>query len=878
MNSGANIYLHLEEQAGIKRIHEPVTIGLPFPQGMVSDSACLTLWDASGCQLPLQEHPLANWFDDSVKWVLLDFQASIEARARLTYQIRCILDPLVRYQSPSLSVQESAEQIVVDTGKVTFFVNRQLCKPFDRVIIRAAEVIATQGSSFVLTDDRGERYFPHISDVAVETKGPLRVTIRARGEMQSTARNSLARFVVRLSFHAGSGLVQMQMTLHNPKAAHHPGGLWDLGDPGSIYFKDLSLQVPLRTMNFPHISWTAQPLQPLKEHVAAGLVIYQDSSGGENWRSTNHVDRFGKVMQSFRGYKISSNDSLLEEGLRATPVVGLHGDNGGMAATIDKFWQNFPKAMEAHGDELNIRLFPRQYNDVFELQGGEQKTHTIYLQFSGPEEKPADLGWVHDRLVPRATPEWYANSKGCLYLSPLSQDTNVECRELIDDAISGSQSFFARREIIDEYGWRHFGDLYADHEAVGHSGETPLVAHYNNQYDVIYGAIIQYLRNGDRRWFELAGDLARHVIDIDIYHTEEDRPAYNGGLFWHTDHYLDAGTATHRAYSKAALTKRDARSYGGGPSNEHNYTSGLLLYYFLTGDKTSREAVLSLADWVINMDDGSNRTLGFVDGRPTGMASSTASRDYHGPGRGAGNSINALLDAYTPTQEARYIDKAEELIRRCIHPKDDIAGRNLDDPEHRWSYLVFLQAVGKYLDHKALYGAYDHMYGYAQASLLHYAGWMLDHEVPYSTVLHKVEIPTETWPAQDIRKCVVFHLAEKHSVGSMRVAFREKADYFFNACIKDLTAFPSHTLTRPLVLLMTNAYVHAYFQRNPEDAAVILPKDFIHDSPRAFKPQFAELYRFRDWIVTARRLLESGLRRIGRSGRKRQISFGVRDG
>lgn len=179
MNSGANIYLHLEEQAGIKRIHEPVTIGLPFPQGMVSDSTCLTLWDASGCQLPLQEHPLANWFDDSVKWVLLDFQASIEARARLTYQIRCILDPLVRYQSPSLSVQESAEQIVVDTGKVTFFVNRQLCKPFDRVIIRAAEVIATQGSSFVLTDDRGERYFPHISDVAVETKGPLRVTIRA---------------------------------------------------------------------------------------------------------------------------------------------------------------------------------------------------------------------------------------------------------------------------------------------------------------------------------------------------------------------------------------------------------------------------------------------------------------------------------------------------------------------------------------------------------------------------------------------------------------------------------------------------------------------------------------------------------------------------
>jgi hypothetical protein len=868
MDSCPDIYFQLEERAGIKRIHEPVTIGFPLPQGMVSDSGCLTLWDASGCQLPLQAHPLANWFDGSVKWVLLDFQANIEAKTRLTYQIRCISDPFIWYQSPSLSVQESPEQIVVETGKVTFFVNRQLCKPFDRVVIKGAELIATQGSSFVLTDDRGQIYLPHINDAAVETKGPLRVTIRVRGEMQSAAHKSLARFVVRLSFHAGSGFVQMQMTLHNPKAAHHPGGLWDLGDAGSIYFKDLSLQVPLRTTDVPQIFWTAQPLQPPKEHVAAGLVIYQDSSGGENWRSTNHVNRLGKVVQSFRGYRISSNDSLLEEGLRATPVLSLKGGNGGTAATIDKFWQNFPKAMEAHGNELNIRLFPRQYNDVFELQGGEQKTHTIYLQFAGPEEKPADLGWIHDRLIPRATSEWYANSKACLYLSPLNQDTNVECRELIDGAISGSQSFFARREIIDEYGWRHFGDLYADHEAVGHTGETPLVAHYNNQYDVLFGAIVEYLRGCDSRWFELASDLARHVIDIDIYHTDKDRPAYNGGLFWHTDHYLDAGTATHRAYSKAALTNRDASAYGGGPSNEHNYTSGLLHYYYLTGDETAREAVLSLAEWVIKMDDGSRRRLGFIDSRPMGLASSTASRDYHGPGRGAGNSINALLDAHLLSDDPRYLVKAEELIRRCIHPKDDIAHLDLVDPEHRWSYLIFLQVLGKYLDLKMDKGEIDFMYGYGQASLLYYADWMLKHEMPYATVLHKVELPTETWPAQDIRKSVVFHLAAKHAIGPLREKYRGKASFFFETCIRDLLSFSTCTLTRPLVLLLTNAFVHPYFHQHPQETAPQPKEHCDFGQPQQFRPQFGELYwvreKFSAWIpkvLNCRRIMVNRLRK-----------------
>ena len=860
MNDRLPLSLLVQEQLGIRRVCEPISVGMPFGRGAVMRPESLILLEANGYRRPLQSVALAHWSDGSVKWLLLDFQADVEPNSTAVYRICRGEENSLECRSANILVDEKPEHFVVNTGKAIFYLNRRLCNPFDAVQCHGAELLSDEGSSFLLTGEDDSVYLPQIDDVVVEAKGPLRVTIRARGEMQSAVRKSLAGFVVRLSFHAGSGFVQMQMTLHNPKAAHHPGGLWDLGDEGSIYFKDLSLQVPLRTTDFPHISWTARPLQPPKEHVAARLVIYQDSSGGENWRSTNHVNRFGKVMQSFRGYRVSSSDSLLEEGLRATPILALQGENGGMAATIDKFWQNFPKAVEADRNKLILRLFPRQFADVFELQGGEQKTHTIYLQFSAPEDQQGDFSWVHDRLVPHAKPEWYADTNACQYVSPLSQDSNVESRELIDGAISGSQSFFARREIIDQYGWRHFGDLYADHEAVGHTGPRPLVAHYNNQYDVIYGAIVQYLRSGDRRWFELMPDLARHVIDIDIYHTDKDRPAYNGGLFWHTDHYIDAGTATHRAYSKATLANRDASTYGGGPSNEQNYTSGLLHYYYLTGDETAREAVLSLADWVVNMDDGSQRPFGIIDRRPTGLSSSTASREYHGPGRGAGNSINALLDAYVLTREERYLAKTEQLVLRCIHPKDNIQKRNLGDPERRWSYLVFLQVLGKYLGCKIDKGEIDYMYAYAQASLLHYGEWMLEHEVPYSTVLHKVEIPTETWPAQDIRKSVVFHLAAKHAVGPLREKFREKASFFFQTCIRDLLSFSTCTLTRPIVLLLTNAYVHPYFQLHPEETTPQPKEQYDFGAPRQFSPQFAEVYRAREklsawipWVLNCRR-------------------------
>ena len=44
---------------------------------------------------------------------------------------------------------------------------------------------------------------------------------------------------------------------------------------------------------------------------------------------------------------------------------------------MEYFWQNFPKAIEATPDSLTLRFFPKQYADVHELQGGEQKTHTL---------------------------------------------------------------------------------------------------------------------------------------------------------------------------------------------------------------------------------------------------------------------------------------------------------------------------------------------------------------------------------------------------------------------------------------------------------------------------------------------------------------------
>jgi hypothetical protein len=447
------------------------------------------------------------------------------------------------------------------------------------------------------------------------------------------------------------------------------------------------------------------------------------------------------------------------------------------------------------------------------------------------------------------------------YLTPRNQDKNVECLELIDTAVTGTNTFLDRREIIDEYRWRDFGDLYADHEAVGHKGDTPLIAHNNNQYDAILEAVIQYLRGGNSRWFHLIDEVARHVIDIDIYHTQEDRPAYNGGLFWHTAHYTDAATATHRTYSQATVQRRGLHSFGDGPSNEHNYTTGLP-YYYLTGNPAVRRAVQELADWVINIDDGSRGVLGLLDPRPTGLTNATASRDYHGPGRGSGNSINALIDAFLLTRERLYLSKAEKLIRCCIHPREAIKKRGLEDAERSWSYTVFLQSLGKYLDVKAEMNELDYMYSYARESLLHYAMWMLEHEVPYKCVLVCVEIPTETWPAQDVHKSNVFEFVAKYADEPLRNALLQKADLFFDACIRDLLSFETCTLTRPITLLMSHSYMHSYFQLHLDETAPRTTKSYDFGQPMPFHPRLHRLYQAKERLAAVSQVLNAVKRQL----------------
>ncbi|OHB66341.1 MAG: hypothetical protein A2V70_10110 [Planctomycetes bacterium RBG_13_63_9] len=812
---------------------QPIAVGVPLAKGSVSNFHAVVLKDHEGRTVPVQAQPLAHWSDGSVKWLLVEF-LSPRLRAGVTELSMCMSRRAsAAATSREVLVRELGKVVLVDTGAARFEIDCGMFRPFQSVRVGDREISGAPASRTILTDRKGRSRRPHVETVKVETCGPVRATICLSGHFP---RCRGLRFRARLCFFAGTGLVRLRFAVHNPNRARHRGGLWDLGDPGSFVFRDLSLEMNLAANGTSRILWKTELEQESRPLAGDRLEIYQDSSGGENWNSRNHVNRRGEVPCRFRGYRVRTDEGE-QSGRRAAPIVTWCGDAARVTVSVPEFWQQFPKAIEANREHLCTRLFPGQWADDFELQGGEQKTHTLWFRFAEGEEATADaFGWTHQPARAYLAPEWYASTGVIPHVAPASADRNDRLQTLMHRALVGNSSFFAKREVIDEYGWRNYGDVWADHEEVYYQGPKPVISHYNNQFDVVDGAIIQMMRSGDARWFEVFDPLARHVIDIDVYHTDRDKAGYNGGMFWFTDHYRGAATATHRTYSRQNAPA-DGQPYGGGPGSEHNFATGLLRYYYLTGDADARDTVLCLADWVIDMDDGSKNLLGVIDDGPTGLASLCGSPDYHGPGRGAANSINTLLDAWELCGRDAYLAKAEELIFRCIHPVDDLDALELLRAEKRWSYTMFLSALDRYLEMKAERGQVDRAYAYARRSLLHYADWMAHHERPYLDHPEALEYPTEAWAAQEFRKANVLRLASRHASPFQAAEMRQRAEELAERAWSDLMGFDTCTVTRALAIVMKEGPLDASFHAIQQAVAPAASEADGFGALRRFVPQ-----------------------------------------
>ncbi|WP_286816701.1 hypothetical protein [Marinobacter sp. UBA3607] len=788
----------LKEESGIHRVSEPLSVGIPFAKGQYPAGTTFRVNDANGNSVPAAFKSLCHWPDGSVRWVLAEFLYSLPPRQ---------IETLTVYEQPSpkasaTGITQTSRGWAIETeaGDLLLHKGQPAWEFFG-----ATSPIRTEAK---LTSKDGLPCHPATNgDWEIQHQNPVYAEASLSGHWITADEARLADFNCRLRIYLQTGLTNIEMQIHNPKRARHPGGLWDLGDEGSVYFRSLELITETGCLQEASI----QP-DSLNASESAFFLrdfeLYQESSGGENWNSLNHIDSNGDQTTLYRGYQLTSENALEQAGDRSNPLVSITSDRQSIQLAVPTFWQNFPSSIGYQKGKIIVGLFPaRSDNQSYELQGGERKTLRHLMAYGNI----GDLTWAYAPLCPRLAPEVYESTGAFPWFKANADKDALDT--LIQEGLDGPSNFFQKREVIDEYGWRNFGDIFADHETLYQPpGEAPLISHYNNQYDAIYGFARQFALTGDRRWFELMDDLAKHVTDIDIYHTNEDRAEYNNGLFWHTDHYLPAHTSTHRTFSRHNDTSSTPGQTGGGPAAEHCYTTGLMYHYLMTGQPDSRTAVLDLTQWMVNLHDGSRGLLAQLLAvkkqevpKMKALVRGEQPNTHRYPfTRGTGNYLTALVDAAILEPDNGWLEKAGQVIRDTIHPGDDIMARNLLDVEIGWSYLILLSAIARFLWLKRQYQQIDENYLYTHEAFLKYATWIQANERPFLQEREQLEYANDTWVAQDIRKAMLLFNAAELTQGIEAEGYRKTARTWLEQACRTLDNSPEKNFSRILIILAQN--------------------------------------------------------------------------
>ncbi len=633
-----NLPLIVHDDASVLWERGPVTSGIALPPGLVTDVSRLRVVDAEGKPVAAQFRPLEMWRNrgpESVRWLLVDFQTDLFPSQTKTFYLRD--DGKAAPSESPLKVDDGGDAITVDTGVVKFRISKKAFNLFDAAWYdqdgdgkyadseQFIEPDATNGSIITAGEWKEQSIAADTKyassslaplRVVVEESGPVRVTVRVDGmhAPAGTAADAAKPFYdyrARITAWAGSPVVKVGFSIDNLRTRPEQF-VWPMKEASlvtrlktegmvvAVFLSDNQQMInppnnqPGSAQNF---AWEGKSRMLGARCSDARVLMVQDSSGGEEWKKLKgnaHAQRiFGgdEVPDvTFRGWKCWRGDEEFFGGERSPGVVDFrHNDDDnakerGIIVTVRDFWQNYPKAFEAEGNRLAIKLFPKESKQSpYGLLPGTRKTHEIYFQFHGPRLYERHYDWVWRRanrpLMARAPADWTARVDGAWDLG-LADVPAIEASAFDKGIIDGCR-----------VGWGNYGWI---------SPWNPGGQHWNEGTQ-FYAWVLR----GDRAAFEEAEISSRWAGDLVPVHYETDD----------IHRYWMLMRGWNRRESKVPLIAPDGwsnpRRWIGYPDSGHMGMVMWLEHYRLTGDGFARDAVEHEGAWGRAYAYGSN-----YDSRP----------------------------------------------------------------------------------------------------------------------------------------------------------------------------------------------------------------------------------------------------------------------
>lgn len=629
------IPLYIDETAGVDRRSEPVTTGVPIHRGSLKDLARLRLRTAAGDPVPAQFRLLSEWPDGSSKWVLVDFQADVDADERAAYTLSDDGEGVL--PANPVQVTDANGQIDVTNGVISLSISRERFGLLSGLTLGETSILGQRSTVrlFPADGNDGSSAAPPPDVIRIEEQGPLRSVIWVEGRFSTRTENRL-QYICSITVYAGQPLVKIRFWLRNTGAYGYnlPQGQdeWFPFDGAAI---DLDLQ-PLLQNETAHV---------LCEGVDSGV------GADDVWR----VAQYGEDpdYESMR-FAIERNGEQLLAGHHTDGVTRVRTGQTTLTVAVRNFWQNYEKQIELQDRRLSLWLWPRfgewprtgssrgasdegpRQASTYHLPGGTQKSYEILLDLRSGLSVAQSAATLDQPLMAMASARHFAATEafGLFAEEAETFSWHDEWARNVFDPQARASIHEARRRPRHGYwfGWMDFGDLNWDSAR----GRGPSSLHY----DWTWIAMLDYVRLRDRFFFDVGDEMARHRMDVDQRWSDRDHNSYRG---------------------LSAFEMNQADIHGGNqdghtsPIPTHNWIAGLVFYHLLTGDPMAREAALRNCDVGIYP-----RLIERLISGQTGIDQQP---------RASGWSILNLVTAYELTGDIKYLDWALVCWNKHLKPR-----------------------------------------------------------------------------------------------------------------------------------------------------------------------------------------------------------------
>lgn len=561
----------------------PVKGGVPFPRGELVFPDKIIIRGDSGEAVSFQPKVMARWPDGSIKWLLIEMPARAPALGFGKYSLFYPEENAA--QDNKSFVTETPDEVIVDTGKIKFNVNKHSFKLFDKVLLNNKKVLSSEGDLTI--QFRGEVYKSSNDKdykLTIEEAGPRTVGLKAEGWFVNSKGQKFCKFLVRIKAFKDESFVKVY---HTFIYTGYPENRYHYLYKGKRLPKNETIEDVGISLN------TTGALSSYTFSFAGDGKVFQKDNLSEKCEILQLKDDSFVVLKNEK--------EKAAQGRKLEGWVDISSGDVGVSVVIRKLWQQYPKgfSLEPKKGIMEIKLWPKEAGELDlkttdKAEGPEAvargsafglaKTHELTFYFHEGNYNSAGVRYLN--LVSQRVPliisasEWLNDTRAAGALASYAEGINYFKK--YEDCIERMFNW-ASRQIKDFkwYGMIDFGDTLSWYRQDA----------YDKSYDqwgwhpegrwgwfncegigTHTGALLQFLRTGEYKYLWFGEDLSRHLMDIDTCHfntIKEDR---------RLRHIFDD-------YSQPGSMHRHNGDHWGGRNEEASHTNlnGILLYYYITG-------------------------------------------------------------------------------------------------------------------------------------------------------------------------------------------------------------------------------------------------------------------------------------------------------